>query len=44
MIRAYKAIIAAVLNTIMYSIFWLTSLLRRVVEERWFCDRCSCNR
>jgi hypothetical protein len=44
MIRAYNAIIAAALNTITYSIFWLTNLPRRIVEERSFCDRCRCNR
>jgi len=39
MIRAYNAIIAAVLNTITYSIIWLAILLRRIVEERSFCGK-----
>jgi len=43
MIRAYNAIIAAVVNTITYSIIWLVNLLRRIVEGRSFCDRCRCN-
>jgi hypothetical protein len=43
MIRAYNAIIAAVVNTITYSIFCLVNLLRRSVEERSFCDSCRCN-
>jgi len=44
MIRAYNAIIAAVLNTIKSSAILAANLLRRIVEERWFCDRCRCNR
>jgi hypothetical protein len=43
MIRAYNAIIAAVLNTITDSIILVANLLRRIVEEHWFCDRCRCN-